>query len=290
MAGTETPCAVWDLTIPGDRYTSTALIQIFTKSLKHWAFQLERGEETGFLHYQCRVSISPKKRQSAMIKWVNATVPGAHLSRTSTNSKGDDFYVLKDDTRVEGPWTSQCKYDTPYLQKRFQGTITWLPWQQQLLNMVMREPNDRTVECILDTQGCQGKTFVTAFLAQTQGARRVPQQKDCRDILRYVCDMPKANVYFFDLPRAISGRDQHSIFSGIEEIKNGYCYDDRYSFKEAWFEPPHVWVFTNKIPDLDSLSADRWRFWSISTAGLGVIPTSQLRTQMRPLPAPGASL
>jgi len=55
-----------------------------------------------------------------------------------------------------------------------------------------------------------------------------------------------------------------AMSAAIEEIKNGYAYDDRYRFQEAMFEPPHVWVFTNTMPDTKLLSLDRWKFWTIT--------------------------
>jgi hypothetical protein len=44
-----------------------------------------------------------------MIKLCLEQLPGAHVSATSnpTHHTGDEFYVMKEDTRIEGPWTDR---------------------------------------------------------------------------------------------------------------------------------------------------------------------------------------
>lgn len=76
-------------------------------------------------------------------------------------------------------------------------------------------------------------------------------------------DAPTSKLYLFDLPKALKKEHLYQFFAGVEEIKNGYAYDDRYSFKEKYFDCPNIWIFTNTAPDRLMLSADRWRFWQI---------------------------
>ena len=54
------------------------------------------------------------------------------------------------------------------------------------------------------------------------------------------------------------------MFSGIEQLKNGYLFDDRYSFKRKFIDSPAVWVFVNKLPDPKYLSPDRWKYYTIN--------------------------
>jgi len=55
----------------------------------------------------------------------------------------------------------------------------------------------------------------------------------------------------------------HQLWSAIETIKGGYAYDDRYSFKEKFFDPPRVIVYTNELNSETKslLTPDRWRVW-----------------------------
>jgi len=56
--------------------------------------------------------------------------------------------------------------------------------------------------------------------------------------------------------------------SGIETLKDGYAYDDRYHFKEEYFDCPQIWVFMNMVPDISMLSKDRWKLWVIKEGKL----------------------
>lgn len=292
MAGTsgtkskEVPCAVWDLTICMESTPVPALKATFNELFKKWVFQLERGAESGYMHYQCRVSVSPKKRQSAMIKYCR-DIPRCHVSRTSNNSKDDDFYVMKVETRVDGPWKSTDPA-SGYIQERYRGTLEWKLWQRQMYGLIEPKADDRTVNLILETEGNKGKSFLICYLCQLGLARRIPPQESAKDILQFVMSFKPAKCYFIDLPRATSNRDQHAIYSALETLKDGYTYDSRYKGKERWFEPPHVWVITNVRPAEDLLSRDRWRFWTICSVR-GLVPCGN-----QPLPPvvgePGAAL
>lgn len=277
--GTGNPLAMYDLTIGCDLYDRETVIDFFKRHAKRWAFQQEIGNSTGYLHWQCRISLISKRRVSDMVKLVLAELNGAHVGPTSNacHLTGNEFYVLKESTRVDGPWTDR---DTPrFVQKRFRGAIQWKPWQSTVLDMIHTEPDDRTVNVLIDIDGKSGKSFLTTYLGSHGLASRIPQMKEAKDIMRMVMDKPECDCYFIDLPRAISKRDQNAIYGAIEEIKNGYAFDDRYRFREKYFEPPHVWVFTNHAPDEDLLTKDRWRLWMLHRGPLGIflVPHRQMR-------------
>jgi len=82
-------------------------------------------------------------------------------------------------------------------------------------------------------------------------------------MMRMVCDMPTARMYLVDMPRSLNKDRLYQFYSGIETIKDGYAYDDRYKFKEKFFDCPNIWIFSNILPDMDMLSKDRWKLWSI---------------------------
>ena len=254
----------YDLTIPAETLDKCFIQEKFEELCKSWVFQLEKGDETGYLHYQCRVSLKTKIRPSQMITLCNKIFGGCQVKPTcSENFINKNFnYVMKDDTRVDGPWSD--KDEKPhYIQKRFRGKINWRPWQQQLMDIINLEPDDRSVNIVINLNGNRGKSFLTMYLMTFKKATRIPAQPEMRDTMRMVMDQPKVPCYFIDLPKAIAKNNQNAIYSGIEEIKNGYSYDDRYKYKCEIFEPPHVWVFTNEIPDSNLLSMDRWIIWTI---------------------------
>lgn len=60
--------------------------------------QLEQGEEEGTLHFQFVVFLKDKVRLAALHK----TLPKVHWE--PSESKAANEYVLKEDTRIDGPW------------------------------------------------------------------------------------------------------------------------------------------------------------------------------------------
>lgn len=276
----EVPVAVYDIRVSAEWGDPEKMKEIFRKYCKRWAFQLEEGEENGYRHYQCRVSFGVKKRFSTALGWYRREFGDGvgHISVTSgaTAMNGFEFYVTKDETRVDGPWTDR---DPPpkYVPKRFRDAEL-REWQLQATAMVEVEPDDRTINVLLEESGNVGKTFFQGERASRDLAIYVPLMNDIKDISRMIMCKMAVKMYdcvLIDMPRALSHACQKAMYAGIEGIKNGYCYDDRYHFKDMWFEPPHVWVFTNVKPDLKLLSSDRWRFWKIRAGRLVDVTNEQ---------------
>lgn len=67
-----------------------------------------------------------------------------------------------------------------------------------------------------------------------------------------------------DMPRSIPKNDLAPLYAAIESIKSGYIIDSRFKATEVRIPSPHVWVFTNMLPDLNYLSLDRWKIWRIN--------------------------
>lgn len=267
-AGTKTnnPLAMYDITIPCDKYDFKTVIEFMRRYCKRWCFQQEKGMDTGYIHYQCRLSLISKKRLDTMIKWICEIMPGWHISATSNPAfyTGNEFYVMKEDTRIDGPWTDRIDINPLSIPKNHRGDKEWRPWQQKVLDFIAQDPDDRTVNLVYCKGGRKGKSFFTTDLAIYKKAVRVPAMREARDIMRMIMNVEISTCYFIDLPRATSHKDLNSIYAAIEEIKNGYCYDDRYHFQQKYFEPPHVWVFTNTLPPKELLSEDRWVYWTIN--------------------------
>lgn len=250
----DNPCSVWDFTchdLNRDR-----LIEQLEKYCKKWVFQLEEGEETKKQHFQGRVSLKVKARYAQVIK-----MGFGHVSVTSVANVKNDFYVTKEQTRVEGPWSD--KDEKIVVPRDIKAIQELLPWQKQLFSLIKIENNTRKVYVVIDETGNSGKsTFVRWCMVYKHG-RKIPMANDYKDILRMVMDMPTSNCYFVDMPRAINKEKLYQFYSAIEEIKGGYAFDDRYKFQEKIFDPPNVVIFTNRCPDLALLSYDRWVLLSI---------------------------
>lgn len=223
---------------------------------KKWVFQLEEGE-SGYKHYQGRLSLKVKKRLNEIIKLFNTNW---HFSITSSDNRDNDFYVTKSDTRIDGPWkdTDQSKY----IPRQIRDIEKLFDWQNHIVNDA-KIWDTRTINIILDNNGNIGKSTLKTYIGVHGIGRSVPYFNDYKDIMRIIMDTPKMPLYIIDIPRALKKEHMYQFFSGIETLKDGYAFDDRYSFKEEYFDCPNIWIFMNVLPDMNYLSKDRWKIWEV---------------------------
>lgn len=271
----ESPCAVWDVTVwrvpTDDRTEYVDALKAHCRALfKHWVFQVEACPRTGTLHLQLRGSLYKKLREDPAKALILARLAPCEISRTSNGGVATQFnYCMKDDSRVEGPWTDKDPVP-PYIPRQYRGLLDRLyPYQRQI-HASLDVFDSRTINLIFDPSGNHGKSTIGALCALHYGCLRPPPLNDSKDLLQYCCDVliskdqrrPKA--VFFDLPRPMDKTRLRGLLTAIEEIKNGYCFDTRNHFREWWFDSPACWVFTNVEIDMTLLSADRWVRWTIS--------------------------
>lgn len=229
---------------------------ILNRYCKRWDFQQEECPTTGKLHLQGRFKLKVKERMTGVRKKFN----GWHISVTSEENVNNVYYVTKEDTRVAGPWSST---DTAkYIPRQIREIERLKPWQQRIVDDAGNW-DTRTINVILDRAGNTGKSTLCAYAGVHGIGRKIPYCNDFRDIMRMVMDTPASRLYLIDMPRALRKDQLLQFYAGIEELKNGYAFDDRYRFRERWIDCPNIWVFTNIEPDRGLLSADRWRVWSI---------------------------
>lgn len=260
--------ASFDFTLKQDdeRYTEREVRDALAEHCKKWAFQLEKSEG-GYVHYQGRFVLHKKTTITQCIRLFSGILPSIHISATcATVHKSNKFdYVLKSQTRISGPWTDQDEEDT-ILEIPIQYRVEFRPWQTELYELVMKELDDkvyRNVHVLYDQGGGIGKTTFAMSLTCRRKAEYIPPCNDARDIMRMAFCLPKTRLYIFDLTRSMNKDRLHGMYSAIEQIKNGYLYDDRYSFKRRFIDAPGVIVMTNELPDGSYLSSDRWKLHTV---------------------------
>lgn len=254
------PVCVYDFTLANEDCKLEELINWLKKEAKMWVFQLEQGA-SGYVHYQGRLSLKVKARMSSLIN--KCPYKRIHFSPTSTQNSGNTFYVTKEETRVDGPWSSEDEE---------QGPIPWdvaeitelRPWQSVVWESAKTRVR-RTVNVVIDKKGNNGKTTLIRCMCVHKLAHSPPFCNDFKDLMRMTMNMGvrNTNCYLIDMPRAIGKDRLNQLYSAVEKIKDGYAYDDRYKFQHEFFDPPVVWIFSNQCPDLQYLSLDRWKLWTI---------------------------
>lgn len=212
------------------------------------------------MHWQGRMSLKTKVRNLKGI----LDMPG-RCTPTSGNCTTFD-YVMKEDTRIEGPWRDSAQEGEDYIPRQYRN-LTLLPWQKDVSEQ-LDIWDTRTINVIYDQVGNSGKSTFAGYMRVLKKARPLGFCKDYKDIMRMVMDLPTSRAYFVDVPRAIKKDKLYDFWAALETVKDGYAYDDRYHFKEKNFDCPNIWVFTNILPNLNLLSKDRWKVWVIKDQAL----------------------
>lgn len=258
-------CCVWDFTI-GEKYVDKeALITTLKKHCKKWSFQLEQGEESGYTHYQGRISLKMKKRKPELIKAFE--IKEASYRPTSNENKDNDFYAVKEDTRIAGPWTD--KDQEIYIPRQYRGIKEkFYPWQQDIWDR-LEDFEPRIINIVYDPVGGKGKSTLRSLAMLLKNGYRLPSENDGLKCIQSMCDMLIAKQdrtpgpIFVDLPRAMDQRELHGMYRALEQIKDGHVYELRHRYQEWWFDSPQIWVFCNTMPEGAYLSKDRWKVWTI---------------------------
>ena len=261
---------VWDFTVP-EKNNDQKLLKDMLKSIsKKWVFQLEKGE-TGYHHFQGRLSLIKKTTVGQLAKLISSlNIVGCHLSPTSNNQAMDTenyllnvkfTYVMKAETRIDGPWKDTD--EEIYIPRQIREMGPLRPFQEHII----KDANNwdtRSINVVFCPHGNIGKSCLVGYCRAHKIGRALPTCNDYKDLLRMVCDLPTSKMYLFDMPRSLNKDKLYQFFSAVETIKDGYAYDDRYSFKEKVFDCPNIWIFTNTMPELTMLSDDRWKIWTVN--------------------------
>lgn len=257
----------FDITIPDDSYPSW---EDLAGKLRGWCtkfcFQKERGQ-TGYVHWQCRVQLIHKRTVSSLLAEVVPAI-GGHWSVTSNgvHSGPKQFtYVMKDDTRLDGPWDdTHLIEERPPLTTQLERFMSFpfRPYQQQIHDLV-QVYEERYIHLIYDNVGNVGKSVFLEFLEYQGLAFEMPPLRHMEDIMEFAHSFPPKPCYIIDMPRGMKKDKLADFYSGLESIKNGVTYDKRYTGKKRRMNRPVVMVFTNTLPEFALMSRDRWQIWTM---------------------------
>lgn len=264
----------YDFTMPVDRVDRADFIIFLNAWSNKWVFQEEIGE-SGFHHWQGRVNLIKAKCEPALRARWSEDMKGIHISISSTNSGKEFRYVMKADTKVAGPWTSEMpvKYMTRDL-KQFMS-MEMYPWQKEILTLAKREEG-RKIVVILDLIGNTGKSILAEYMEYHDLAYEIPPFNSMEDLMQCAMGISAQKAYVIDLPRGMKKEKLAQFYAGIESLKNGVMYDKRYAFKKRRIDRPQIFVFTNVYPDVKLLSMDRWEIKTI-TAKMNLIDSVEPR-------------
>lgn len=247
-------------------------VECFLKRIaKQWVFQQETTQ-MGKLHYQIRLRLKEKRRLTPFIRFCHQNEEGIpkgafgciSITSSTVHSTSDFNYVMKEDSRVDGPWRN----DKPVKRKTAQllefENLEKYHWQSDDgIVRFFHKVDFRKIYIILDLHGHSGKSIMAEYLEFHFDAEELPPLRDMKDLMQAVMGLDKRKNYIIDMPRGMKKDQLAGMYSGIECLKNGIAYDTRYAFKKQRFDRPNIFVFTNQLPDVRLLTADRWRLFRI---------------------------
>jgi hypothetical protein len=151
--------------------------------------------------------------------------------------------------------------------KKIERPLIGHPWQVNILEILVSEPDPRKIYWIYDPVGNSGKSNLVEHLMATYpnefiGIPACPSMRDFGTILQnHMCD--KLKGVLFDLPRNTNREARSGIYEVLECTKNGMLCAVKYSGRVMLFDRPHVVVMANYVPDTCKMSKDRWVIWEI---------------------------
>lgn len=147
---------------------------------------------------------------------------------------------------------------------------TLRPFQEKLWNIMQGKPDGRSIYWLWDTVGNVGKTTFVKHCDSVVGDKvryssSLGSAKDCACWIRNIIENQRwrGDTLLIDLPRSYDGRD--SIYEGLEMLSNSMCTSMKYVGGSLIWQPNHVIVTANFLPDQSKMSKDRWKLWRIYT-------------------------
>jgi len=140
------------------------------------------------------------------------------------------------------------------------------PWQQEIMDIIQEQPDDRTIRWYYELLGGIGKSALVKLLCHKYDAILCNgKSSDMKySIVKYKEEKHKfPKIVIFDVPRSSL---EYVSYQGIEEIKNGCFFSTKYESSMVVMNSPHVLIFANEYPHVEKLSADRWKITEIIIA------------------------
>lgn len=236
-------------------------VEIITNNCKEYVAQPEIGE-SGNKHIQGVVKFD----NARSFESVKKLFPGAHLEKCK-NFHAAKAYCSKEKTKNGETISNERKLKDKLAENEPNK------FQKFVIELIKKEPNDRDIYWFCDENGNAGKTTLARHLCI--------KNKNClylsgkgADMKYVVATWLKKNkpndieVIFIDYTRTI---ENYISYTGIEELKNGIFCSTKYECEMCIYNPPHIIILANFLPNHKALSLDRWRIYDLKNDELSLL-------------------
>lgn len=134
-------------------------------------------------------------------------------------------------------------------------------FQQEVLDIVKKQPDNRTIYWYWDKKGNIGKTTLVKSLCMKYPEECILTGGKANDA-KYQVASAKVDprIIFFNYTRS---KQEYVSYEAIESMKDGIFASGKYESKMKLFNCPHVIIFANFPPITTELSLDRWKITEI---------------------------
>ena len=137
-------------------------------------------------------------------------------------------------------------------------------WQLLILDIIDKPIDNRCIYWFFDNNGKTGKSTFSKYLVINHNAiilsGKSNDMKNC--ILEYFkTNSTHPKLIIINLPRSFN--DDYLSYPGIEDIKDMLFYSGKYEGGMICGNSPNIFIFSNKLPDINQLSKDRWNIYDI---------------------------
>lgn len=188
------------------------------------------------------------------------TCPKWHLEKAKGNREKNLLYCSKDgnfETNFKHAILFQKQIENDIIKDEY-NNVKWHKWQSDILKLLDKKPDSRTINVYLDRIGNIGKSYLCKYIViKYKGVVICDGKKDniFNQIKTMMDDCIEPKIVIIDVPR--SNKDFIN-YAAIEQIKNGCIYSGKYEGGKCVFRYPHLLLFCNDLPVLEKVSADRW--------------------------------
>lgn len=180
-----------------------------------------------------------------------------HWEKCKGTEKQNIDYCTKD-----GDYTSNFKIPR---KPRVITEKQLYPWQEHLVQMCQKIPDERHIYWYWEPNGKVGKTALTRYLMKHHGAMLV---NGCSKDILYATSEVDTDIYIFHFVRS---KEQYISYEAIECVKDATYFSGKYESKMILRDFPHVIIFANFEPDKEKLSKDRWKIIRIRETKKNII-------------------
>jgi len=244
-------------------------VEVFTTWLKsiakRWIFQLEKGRVEGKLHYQFTIELKSRMRKHQVL---NSWREKKELDISVVHDKVAAWdYGAKEDTRIDGPWSSDDLDEPEGSRKVYETPHQWQVYLAEYLNAPQCDAQRRIINLVIDPLGEAGKSSFIKFCRWHKIAGSLGVPKDGEKLIQeatkqYEASKKTIRAWTINIPRDYPSKKLIELWTGLETVKDGSYRDARYDSKSYEVNEPHIVVFTNEDQD-PKLTSGRLVKWLI---------------------------